>query len=302
MTSAFHREPPASPHSHTKAPSTNPSPGHCPVGYQTNISLIAMSLGTVPLSTSRHSPPSQLDPTIRSTRHNGNSSSPSDPFANLDPALHPTTLNNADPERDLSPQAENRLNDFAQHVLGSHDDATNLLAFTNGDDGGLFGTNHSQQYTGLMEAAVNERVDGDETQDEYLPEGGGDSGQDGVGETPNVRTRGGGRKRRREGGEEGENGGLTDPIKVKKDSHVSVQLHGRGNIDSFRRKRSSEDDERTSTTGLARSPVLFLGDSRRWERGLCYVERLSTSQSWPRRSRALTWNSQNARQRRQRYG
>jgi len=100
-------------------------------------------------------------------------------------------------------------------VLG-HDDASNLLAFTAGEDGGLFGSTEGNNYGGLLNAA--QKVE-DEQVDEYVPEIEG-VGQDDLGETPTGRTRGGGRKRRREG-EEPEDGDGMDTVKVKKDSHVS---------------------------------------------------------------------------------
>ena len=148
-------------------------------------------------------------------------------LSNLDPSLRPDTLNSADDERDLSPQLQNRLSDFAQHVLGSQDDADNLLAFTAGEDGGLFGTHHSNQsYSGLLEAATeDQRVPAlNEAKEEYSLEGLEENlDQDGLGEIPIGRTRGSGRKRRREG-EDLENGDHADPIKVKKDSHVGLSI------------------------------------------------------------------------------
>ena len=184
-----------------------------------------MSLAVArPSSAIRLSPDSLGEaPHTRSTRRNpATPSSPSDSFANLDPQLHPATLNSAQ-DRDLSPQAENRLNDFAQHVLGANDDASNLLAFTASEDGGLFGPDQNPQFEGLLE---NERAEEEgEGQGDYVPE---ETGQDesAVAETPGGRARGGGRKRNREG-EEGENG-TTDPAKAKKDSHVRGVVVSRG--------------------------------------------------------------------------
>ncbi len=181
-----------------------------------------MSLAAVrPSSSTRLSPHSSNDHSLRSTRQHPDDSSPSDSFGNLDPQLHPGTLNGVTQEPDLSPQAENRLNDFAQHVLDGHHDA--LLAFTAGEDGSLFGSNHDHQpFEGLLASQrQDERVEGDDAQDEeYKLEGVEDEkNHDLAGETIPGRTRGGGRKRRREG-EEGENGGTTAVLKVKKDSHV----------------------------------------------------------------------------------
>ena len=175
------------------------------------------------------------------------SSPSSDPFANLDPALHAATLNSVTSrtEDEMSEHERSRLSDFAQHVLGgsSHrDEAANLLAFSAGEDGGLFETGPTahQPFTELLDAAgQSQRIGGDDEDegnglgdvtagdlsgfgqddevdqqelgdplDEALPE---------PGRGPPVRNVG--RKRRREG-EETENGGVLDPIKIKKDSHV----------------------------------------------------------------------------------
>ena len=241
-----------------------------------------MSLLAAPLSSATRLPAqSAADPAhTRSTRRKLSTSSPTDPFENLDPSLHPVTLNSVTDENDLSPQtaAENRLNDFAQHVLEGHDDASNLLAFS-AEDGGLFGSNPNSQFEALLGGSgEDQRVEGDGVdQGDYLPEGiDGEDGnkQDVIGETPGGRTRGGGRKRRREG-EEVENGDTSDPVKVKKDSHVCLldpALHVYADFHVQCRKKLSVGDVKPSTTGLVGSLVWFLAAWRRWAKELYSAE------------------------------
>ena len=193
-----------------------------------NVNLQASDLGRMSLAAfsashfNRFPTPSSSDPSnLRVDKDEpGNPSSPSNPFA-LDPELHPEILSDAI-QGALSPPAENRLNDFAQHVLEVQDDAAHILDFTSAEEETLFGTNQAHQsFGGLLEATgqnMNHEEDG--KHDGYDGQGAeGDSGHDGAEDTPGGRQRYGGRKRGREA-DDGENGTNLDPVKVKKDSHV----------------------------------------------------------------------------------
>ena len=202
--------------------------------YRLQSCLGSMSLAAFGASQYNHfATPSSSDPTnLRDTNAEpGDPSSPSNPFANLDPQLHPEILNN-ETEGNNSPPVENRLNDFAQHVLEVHDDAAHILDFTAGEEEVLFGANQAHQsFGGLLEATGQTLSDEeDRKHDEYGGEGvDGSSGHDGADDTPGGRLRSGGRKRRREA-DDGENGATMDPIKVKKDSHVR-RLHNQWSQD-----------------------------------------------------------------------
>ena len=144
---------------------------------------------------------------------NSSSIGDEDPFSHLDPTLHGATLNSVG-HSDLSAHEQSRLSDFAQHVLGEqHDDAADLLAFGEAD-ADLFGS-QAHGFEGLMEAAENSQraAEANGAEDDMQ------EGADGVQATP-TRGRGrGGRKRRRPSEEMVEGDG--DPIRMKKDNHVS---------------------------------------------------------------------------------
>ena len=166
---------------------------------------------------------------MRSTRRTAPNPTPtSDAFINLDPTLHPVTLHSVgSSDRDLSPQGDNRLNDFAQRVMleTHHDGAENLLAFTAGELRGLFGSSQHQPFEeGLHGADKSERAEDElvEDHEDFVPV------VDQVEEMdiPAERAREVGKKRRREG-EEGENSQSATPAKIKKDSHVGRGIPAR---------------------------------------------------------------------------
>lgn len=156
-----------------------------------------------------------------------------DVFSNLDPALHPATLNS------VSGEAENPLESFAQHVLGDsgEPEAESLMPF--GEDNTLFTPTGEARFGRLGEAdapAADEKRNGDGTeqpQGEFPPFG--DEHFETAAAVAAVTTEAdadvkmgrivGRNKRRREGEEivvgPVENGEPIDPIKMKKDSHVS---------------------------------------------------------------------------------
>lgn len=153
-----------------------------------------------------------------------------DPFANLDPSLHPVTLNSVETE------AQNPLTHFAQHVLDDHDGG--LLGFNvDGDQGNaLFTATGEARFGELLEAAdQSERVleqqstnggHGDAFTINSLEAGAEGGHNEELGEDGAVKMgRLVGRPKRRRDGEEiivgpVENGEPIDPIKMKKDSHV----------------------------------------------------------------------------------
>ncbi|WOO76861.1 Psilocybin cluster transcription regulator [Vanrija pseudolonga] len=163
-----------------------------------------------------------------------------DPFANLDPSLHPVTLNSVETE------AQNPLTHFAQHVLDDHDGG--LLGFNvDGDQGNaLFTATGEARFGELLEAAgQSERVLEQQSTNgghddaftinslEAGAEGGHNEevGEDGVVKMGRLV----GRPKRRRDGEEiivgpVENGEPIDPIKMKKDSHKEVERRRRENI------------------------------------------------------------------------
>ncbi|RSH90954.1 hypothetical protein EHS25_010130 [Saitozyma podzolica] len=184
--------------------------------------------------------------------------SPTNPYANLDPNIHPiaATLNSVSApsasvdqsgshtHRSLSPHESNRLTDFAQHVLGesgAQGDAENLLAFTEGAGDELFQAGDGSHFEGLLQEAAAE-----ETANNASAEGA--VGGDGytvtgdviqVDEATGLQQEGGnshqdrpGRKRKRDGEEAtlDENGEHMDPIRLKKDSHKEVERRRRENI------------------------------------------------------------------------
>ncbi|KAL1413182.1 basic helix-loop-helix protein [Vanrija albida] len=163
-----------------------------------------------------------------------------DPFANLDPSLHPVTLNSVETE------AQNPLTHFAQHVLDDHDGG--LLGFNvDGDQGNaLFTATGEARFGELLEAAdQSERVleqqatngaHNDAFNINQLEGGADGAHQEEVGEDGVVKMgRIVGRTKRRRDGEEivvgpVENGEPIDPIKMKKDSHKEVERRRRENI------------------------------------------------------------------------
>lgn len=157
-----------------------------------------------------------------------------DPFANLDPTLHPATLNS------VSGEGPNPLTDFAQHVLDGRDnellgfgeDEQNLLAMGEARLDTLLEAAHKteQERTRahpddddfhfsaaepINEAVVVEEEHGHEHEHDHPPPPPPSNGMKHIG-----------RNKRRRDGEEivvgpVENGEPIDPIKMKKDSHVS---------------------------------------------------------------------------------
>lgn len=184
-----------------------------------------------------------------------------DVFSNLDPALHPATLNS------VSSEAENPLESFAQHVLGDsgEPEAESLMPF--GEDNTLFTPTGEARFGRLGEAdatETDEKRNGDGTDAQEQPQGEfppfGDEHFETAAAVAAVTTEADGdvkmgrivgRNKRRRDGEEivvgpVENGEPIDPIKMKKDSHVRkrpARVHA-----DITRKRSSADDEKTSTT------------------------------------------------------
>lgn len=209
------------------------------------------------------------------------SASAEDVFSNLDPALHPATLNS------VSSEAENPLESFAQHVLGDsgEPEAESLMPF--GEDNTLFTPTGEARFGRLGEAdapADDKERNGDGTEAQEQPQGEfppfGDEHFETAAAVAAVTTEAdadvkmgrivGRNKRRREGEEivvgPVENGEPIDPIKMKKDSHVSgarrlpswrleggrIRAANEGSSADSRRKRLSADDEKTSTTASMR--------------------------------------------------
>jgi hypothetical protein len=204
--------------------------------------------------------------------------------------------------RSLSPHESNRLTDFAQHVLGesgAQGDAENLLAFTEGAGDELFQAGDGSHFEGLLQEAAAE-----ETANNASAEGA--VGGDGytvtgdviqVDEATGLQQEGGnshqdrpGRKRKRDGEEAtlDENGEHMDPIRLKKDSHVSgLPLPDSHVVVAFLfitlvpltlcRKRSSDADARTSTTESWRLLDMCLEAQTRWEKVPSSVGRQSIS-------------------------
>lgn len=240
--------------------------------------------------------------------------SPTNPYANLDPNIHPiaATLNSVSApsasvdqsgshtHRSLSPHESNRLTDFAQHVLGetgAQGDAENLLAFTGGTGDELFQAGDGSQFEGLLQEAAAEETANNASAEGVV--GGNGYAVTGdvipVDEATGLQQEGGnshqdrpGRKRKRDGEEAAldENGEHMDPIRLKKDSHVSGLLDS--HIDAsipfvtlvpltLCRKRSSDADARTSTTESWRLLVMCLEAQTRWEKAPSSVGRQSIS-------------------------
>ncbi|KAK4684380.1 hypothetical protein P7C73_g5798, partial [Tremellales sp. Uapishka_1] len=193
--------------------------------------------------------------------------SPAHRFENLDPALQdPATIFESILDGTSPPTTQNRLEDFAQHVLSGHEDPE----FNHEDAGELFSGDHSRGFEGLLTAArsdekrtINDAVPSDYTQGYHETETESHAhahaqtaqdildGEDVEGEHhgsngPRFRAR----KRKRDGelveGDEGEN---LDPVKMKKDSHVGVHDVGEDQVLMFceqkeveRRRRENIND------------------------------------------------------------